>query len=244
MTVTAREALRLRQGAGARYDAPTAPAETLAWARLGSAYFARVLNDLPDAALGEASVLPGWTRAHVVAHVGYNARALVRLVEWARTGEVTPMYTSAKQRDAEIERGSTLPAQALRHLAAHAAIHLDVEWRDLPGAAWTTPVVTAQGRTVPVSETAWMRTREVWVHAIDLADVARGVTPSFADVPAAVLERLRDDILGTWARRGEPVDVSSVRATLPDLVRWLTGRGRNRLTTAGDGPLPELPRWL
>ncbi|MFD2794891.1 maleylpyruvate isomerase family mycothiol-dependent enzyme [Promicromonospora vindobonensis] len=244
MTVTAREALRLRQGAGARYDAPEAPAEALAWARLGSAYFARVLNDLPDAALYEPSALPGWTRAHVVAHVGYNARALVRLVGWARTGETTPMYASAKQRDAEIERGSTLPARALRHLAAHAAIHLDVEWRDLPGAAWTEPVVTAQGRAVPVSETAWMRTREVWVHAVDLADASRGVTPSFANLPAGVLERLRDDVLGTWARRGEPVDVSGVQGTLPDLVRWLTGRGEGRLRTTDDHDLPELPRWL
>ncbi|MEV0949010.1 maleylpyruvate isomerase family mycothiol-dependent enzyme [Promicromonospora sp. NPDC050249] len=216
----------------------------MAWARLGTAYLARVLNDLPDAALYEASALPGWTRAHVVAHVGYNARALVRLVEWARTGAVTPMYASATQRDAEIERGSTLPAQALRHLATHAAVHLDVEWRDLPAAAWAAPVVTAQGRTVPVSETAWMRTREVWVHAVDLADVSRGVAPSFADVPTGVLERLRDDILGTWAERGEPVDVSGVRGALPDLVRWLTGRGPSRLTAADGGPLPDLPRWL
>jgi maleylpyruvate isomerase len=244
MTTTAHEALRLRQGAGARYDAPEAPAEALAWARLGSAYFARVLNDLPDSTLYEASALPGWTRAHVVAHVGYNARALVRLVGWARTGEATPMYASAKQRNAEIERGSTLPARALRHLAAHAAIHLDVEWRDLPGAAWAEPVVTAQGRTVPVSETAWMRTRELWVHAIDLADLPRGVAPSFADIPTSVLERLRDDVLGTWARRGEPVDVSGVRGTLPDLVRWLTGRGRGRLRAAHGEDLPELPRWL
>ena len=40
---------------------------------------------------------PGWSRRHVVAHVGYNARALTRLVEWAKTGIETPMYASADQ---------------------------------------------------------------------------------------------------------------------------------------------------
>lgn len=46
--------------------------------------------------------------------------------------------------------------------------HPRLEWRDLPDANWTHEVRTAQGRTVPASETVWMRTREVWVHAVDL----------------------------------------------------------------------------
>src|SRR5690606_37927969 len=62
-------------------------------------------------------------------------------------------------RMAEIRRGESLPPRALRHLAHHAAIHLDVEWRDLDAAAWDASVVTAQGRTVPARETVWMRTR-------------------------------------------------------------------------------------
>ncbi len=182
----ARAALRERQGAGARYDSPDAPAHRLAWARRGTAYFARVLANLADDELYGPSLLPGWTRAHVVAHVGYNARALTRLVQWARTGVETPMYGSPAQRGREIERGSTLPAQALRNLFAHAAVHLDVEWRDVAQGQWDNQFVTAQGRTVPLRETAWMRTREVWVHAVDLA--AGG---SFVDVPTDVRARWR-----------------------------------------------------
>src|SRR5690625_2550856 len=95
----AREALRVRQGAGARYDSPNAPARDLAWARGGTAYFARKLNELTDAELFRPSLLPGWTRAALIAHVGYNARALTRLCEWARTGVETPMYASTAQRN-------------------------------------------------------------------------------------------------------------------------------------------------
>src|SRR5699024_8109108 len=127
----ARAALRARQGAGARYDSPNAPATELAWARGGTAYFARKLGGLTDDALIGPSLLPGWNRAALVAHVGYNARALTRLCEWARTGTETPMYASTEQRGAEIERGATLPPRALRHLFSHSEVHLSVEWRDL-----------------------------------------------------------------------------------------------------------------
>jgi maleylpyruvate isomerase len=251
----ARRELRERQGAGARYDSAAAPAGELDWARRGTAYFARKLNELPDDALSEPSLLAGWTRAALVAHVGYNARALTRLLEWARTGVETPMYASPDQRDAEIERGATLPARALRHLMHHSAVHLDVEWRDLPDDAWDAQVRTAQGRLVPARETAWMRTREVWIHAVDLDNGA-----SFADLPAALLDRIAADVLTAWDRRGEgasvrfaPVDRPwaaaqsadgpVVTGTTPDLVRWLTGRGARRLESA-TGVLPELPRWL
>ncbi|MFH5824868.1 maleylpyruvate isomerase family mycothiol-dependent enzyme [Georgenia sp. AZ-5] len=250
----ARAALRERLGAGARYDSPNAPARELGWARRGTAYFARKLNELTDAELYEPSLLPGWTRAHLVAHVGYNARALTRLCEWARTGVETPMYASPEQRNAEIERGATLPARALHNLFAHAEVHLSVEWRDLTDEQWDRQVRTAQGRLVPARETAWMRTREVWVHAVDLDNGG-----SFHDFPPDLLDELVRDVLRAWERRGEGVDLTlapagrepivlgeggpTVLGALPDLVRWLTGRGARRLTGSA-GELPQIPRWF
>lgn len=252
----ARVELRERQGDGARYDAPDAPAKELGWARAGTAYFARVLSELGDEELYQPSLLAGWTRAHLVAHVGYNARALTRLTEWAATGVETPMYASGAQRGAEIERGSTLPARALRNLFDHSAVHLDVEWRDLPAGGWDAPVVTAQGRTVPVRETAWMRTREVWIHAVDL-----DATGSFLDFPPEVLDALLADVEQVWARKGTTKDLilelsdrpearvigdaasaDVVRGRTADVVRWLLGRGARRLVA--DGELPQLPAWL
>ena len=183
----------------ARHDLTTDPrlrAELLT-VRRGTAFFARKLGELSDAELDEPSLLPGWSRRNLIAHVGYNARALTRLVQWANTGVETPMYDSPEARDAEIDFGATLPARALRHLIEHAAISLDVEWRDSPDDAWAAVVRTAQGREVPARETVWMRTREVWLHAIDLDNGA-----GFGDVPEPVLERLLADITGTWRARG------------------------------------------
>lgn len=251
----ARAELRRRQGPGARYDAPNAPATELSWARRGTAYFARELAGLADSELDAPSLLPGWSRRQVIAHVGYNARALTRLLEWARTGVETPMYASPEQRNAEIEAGATLPARALRSLFAHSETHLNVEWRDLPDAAWDAEVRTAQGRLVPARETAWMRTREVWMHALDLDSGA-----STRDFPEDLLDELFADVLRFWQRRGEQVDLvlaphgrsetvlgaggTRVSGALPDLVRWVTGRGARRLTCDRGDELPTIPRWF
>jgi maleylpyruvate isomerase len=219
----AREALRARQGAGARYDAAAAPATELGWARRGTAFFARKLRELPDAALPGPSLLPGWTRAHVVAHVGYNARALARLVEWARTGVEMPMYESAEARLAEIELGSTLPPRALRNLFDHAEVHLNVEWRDLTDDQWGAIV----GGTA-IRDTPWLRAREIWIHAVDLDNGG-----SFLDFPADLLDRLLPELAAEAGLAGVP------EAGAPaDIARWLAGRGARRLA----GALPDIPR--
>ncbi|VXC38331.1 conserved hypothetical protein [Arthrobacter sp. 9AX] len=245
----------------ARHDQTAAPVllESLLQARRGTAFFARKLNELSDAELDGGSLLPGWTRRHVVAHVGYNARAVARLIEWAATGVETPMYGSPEARNHEIEFGATLSPIALRHLFDHSAVHLNVEWRDLPADAWHHKVKTAQGRTVPAEETVWMRTREVWLHAVDLDNGA-----GFNDIPAPVLERLLGDITGAWHTRGTDAglvleidgtrltfgDTSTTNATtiagpLPAVVQWAAGRGGSGVTASGPGAtVPAPPKWI
>nr|WP_222437746.1 maleylpyruvate isomerase family mycothiol-dependent enzyme [Quadrisphaera sp. RL12-1S] len=231
----------------------------LAAARLGEAAFRRELSRVDDAGFDGPSLMPGWTRRHLVAHVGYNARALSRLVVWADTGVETPMYASPEARNAEIDLGSTLRPQALRSLAEHAAIELDVRWRDLPEDRWAAPVRTAQGREVPVRETLWLRQREVWLHAVDL-----GAGLRVRDLPEEFLARLLPDVLGAWSRRGEGAGLrlvsgqrswgadaaaasSVVCGDLPDLVAWATGRASgptgDALEWVGEGPRAA-PRWL
>ena len=82
-------------------------------ARRGTAFFAQRLAELTDDDLEVASLLDGWTRKHLVAHVGYNAAALCRLMDWAATGVETPMYPSAEHRDREIKEGATLSRRGL-----------------------------------------------------------------------------------------------------------------------------------
>jgi maleylpyruvate isomerase len=242
----------------ARHDDVDDPrlAAMLALARRGTAYFSRKLNELSDEELDGPSLLPGWSRRHLIAHVGYNARALTRLLEWAATGVETPMYASPEQRRDQIVYGATLSAVALRHLVAHSTVHLNVDWRDLPAQAWQAEVRTAQGRTVPAAETAWMRTREVWIHAVDLDNGA-----SFNDFPPELVDALTADVLAAWRRRGTTPDVLLMptdratpeapgnypgiilRGTAADLLRWATGRGARRII-ASSGRVPEPPTWL
>ncbi|WP_411374438.1 maleylpyruvate isomerase family mycothiol-dependent enzyme [Arthrobacter sp. MPF02] len=248
----------------ARHDQATDPRlqEDLLQARRGTAFFARKLNELSDAELDGDSLLPGWTRRHIVAHVGYNARAIARLVEWAATGVETPMYSSPEVRNHEIEFGATLAPIALRHLFDHSAVHLNVEWRDLPADAWHHRVETAQGRIVPAEETVWMRTREVWLHAVDLDNGA-----TFSDIPAPVLERLLKDITGAWHTRGTDTglvvqitgtdlafgDTSAANPTiitgpLPAVAEWAAGRGSHGIHATGtattDDIAPAAPKWI
>ena len=249
----------------ARSDKTTDPRlqEELLQARRGTAFFARKLNELSDADLDGASLLPGWSRRHVAAHIGYNARAISRLVEWAATGVENPMYTSKEIRDHEIDFGATLSPIALRNLFDHSAVHLNVEWRDLPSDAWHHKVKTIQGRLVQAEETIWMRTREVWVHAVDLDNGA-----SFKDIPAPVLIRLLQDITGAWASRGTDKDLIGrvndhpelsfgdkearapvqISGSLADLACWATGRGTAGVTASQSGKIiavtPVAPTWI
>jgi maleylpyruvate isomerase len=246
-----------------RTDNVTDPALAagLLLARRGQAYFSRKLNELSDADFDGPSLLPGWDRRHVIAHVGLNARALTRLTEWATTGIETQMYASPGQRNEEIDFSATLPVQALRNLSDHAAIHLNVEWRDLKEESWSHPVRTALGRTVPVSETVWMRTREVWIHAVDLNNGG-----AFEHFPPELLDALLTDVVGAWSRRAaaenlptivleitdrpNPVtldagsDVLTVRGSAAQLVRWATGRGEAGVEHAAGGRVPAAPRWI
>jgi maleylpyruvate isomerase len=89
-------------------------AVTMPWMSAGTELIRRALNGLPDDALRAPSALPGWTRAHVAAHVARNAEALTRLATWARTGVETRMYPSREHRAAEIESSATAPVVVLR----------------------------------------------------------------------------------------------------------------------------------
>ncbi|HXF01568.1 MAG TPA: maleylpyruvate isomerase family mycothiol-dependent enzyme [Arthrobacter sp.] len=228
-------------------------------ARRGTAFFGRKLKELSDDELDAPSLLPGWTRAHVIAHVGYNARAIARLIEWANTGVETPMYSSRQARNEEIDHGARLSPIELRDLYEQSANHLDVAWRDTPQEAWENEVKSAQGLTVPASETVWWRTREVWIHAVDLDNGA-----SFGDMPADVLERLLRDITEAWHHRGDDQDLRLevldsggvthlgdaaaadpviVTGSLPDITAWAAGRPARGI--ASNRPdTPQAPRWI
>lgn len=210
----------------------------LRWVSEGTALLRRALDGLAtDDALGAPSALPGWTRKHLLAHIAANADALGNLITWAKTGVETPMYSSTGQRNADIEAGAGRPAEELLTWFDRSTGELDAGFASLSEAEWGYPVVTAQGRTVPVSETPWMRTRELMVHAVDLDG---GVT--FADLPEGFLTELSDEIR---AKRAASVqEVPEVDGSHADVTAWLAGREHGPLTVADGSPAPDLGPWL
>lgn len=209
--------------------------EQLGFVATGTALCARVVEALEPAELAAPSLLPRWSRAHVVAHLAANAEALGRLLHWARTGERTPMYASPERRAADIEAGAALPASELTAWFRRSADLLSADFAGMPPSAWAAEVVTAQGRTVPASQTPWMRSREVMVHAVDLAT---GL--SFADLPPAFLTALRDEILAKRAAERLP----ELHGALADVTAYLAGRPHGPVTADAGAPPPDLSPWL
>jgi maleylpyruvate isomerase len=229
------------------------PDQTLAWMHDGTQKLLADVAALSDAALAAPTLLPGWNRRYLLSHIAANADALGNLVHWARTGEERRMYVSSEQRDADIAKGSQLPAAELRTWIESSAQTLAGGLAALPETAWDAKIVTAQGLTRRASEIPWMRVRELYIHAIDL-----DAGTAWPDLPAEFLTELLDDVTSrrsskgggpalvvaatdtghTWdvAGAGAPLPVS---APLADLAAYLTGRPAPDLKAA-----PVLPPWL
>jgi maleylpyruvate isomerase len=169
----ARAELRARQGAGARYDADTAPHENLLLARRGTAYFARKLNELSDVDLDGPSAVEGTSRRKIIAQMSLEARQLALALKALHA----PLIADELEWRPDVALATTLPDRALRHLFEHAVKHLDVEWRDLPADLWAAAVVF-DGFTGTTRETAFWRAKKIWQASLDLRNGARRV-----DVP-------------------------------------------------------------
>lgn len=230
-------------------------AESRRWMTEGSGLFIDTARDC-GTDLDTASVLPGWSRRHVLAHVAANATALGNLVRWAATGVPSPMYATPQDRWIGIDRGLHLDDEKLITVVRRSADELTEAVAGLAPDRWTAQVVTAQGRMVPASIVPWLRTREVYVHAVDLA-----AGPTFAEVPADVLDALCTDVVIKRstspgpALRVESIDVGgpyeikgeghpvTVTGSLDGVTAYLTGRD-TRGVRAAEGRLPRLPPWL
>jgi len=226
-----------------------APEERLDLMRRGEMFFLAQLDRVDDHGFVQPSALPGWSRAHVVAHLARNADALGNLLAWARTGVETPMYPSTDARAEGIESSAQQPREALVADLRSASARLVDAATSMPADAWDAHITTRSGRDIPASEVPWMRIRESWVHAVDLAAGA-----SFADLPSIVVDALLDEVASGLVGRddcpamtisagarswevGAAGDPIAVRAAEPDVLAWLLGRG----------PLegaPTVPPWL
>lgn len=210
--------------------------DLLLLAHRGTAYFLRWLSLMhePDYDKSPDPHAPA-SRRHTIAEIGYDARGFARLAEELREGSHQPRtFPSPTERSDAIDLGSSLPPRALRHLVEHSAVHLSVEWRDLPAERWQRRGADANGAPITPSESVWIRAKQVWIAAADL-----GSGGSFADFPVDVLDGIIRDRCVEISAGGESLswgdgvlsrDGITARASKADLARWLCDRGERGVT--------------
>ena len=214
---------------------------------------------LTDDQLREPSLLPGWSRGHVLSHVARNADGLSNLLTWARTGVEAPQYTSAEDRDTQIEKGSGRPAAEIVTDLSRSSEAFISRATELPAEAWLAEVSGMRGPVHPAWYTLNRRLTEVEIHHVDLAaGYAPGDWPGWfvtdmlyevihqmavkPDAPSAVL---------TDASTGRqfllpPDAMADLTITGPGhvLLAWLLGRDSGASLSADpEGPLPAIPPY-
>lgn len=210
------------------------------------------VGELTDADLVEPSLLPGWTRGHVLAHLSRNADSLVNLLLWARTGIETPQYASQFLREADIEAGAPRPLrEQLEDLTAASERWLALA-RAMPEDRWSAVVRNRKGGEMPATRVLWMRLLEVEIHHVDLNIgytpaqwspdfVARLLPQSVAELDATITGpgcTLTATDTGYTGTLGTPV--STVSGPACALTAWLIGRSPGTDLT---GDLPALAAW-
>lgn len=211
--------------------------------------YLETVGELTEEELRQPSALPGWSRAHVAAHVALHAHGVARALRGARTGEPITMYDSQEARDADIEERAGGSAGDLAAFNQMAALRLAGELRLMKA------LVTIQripgGPDIAAPDLVEIRWREVEIHH---ADLRLDYRPS--DWPAAFATYL----LEAAARdRSEEVDLTlhardldrtfllgrgghGVAGGSGDLAWWLIGRGEGEGLTS-TRPLPTLGPW-
>jgi maleylpyruvate isomerase len=119
---------------------------------------------LTDDDVRQPSLLPGWTRGHVLTHVARTGDAMCNLLTWARTGVETPAYESQEARDADIEAGAGRTAGELFADVVATAAAFRTATDMLPDSAWHFPVRVLGWAEFPVEQLLVRRLVEVELH--------------------------------------------------------------------------------
>jgi maleylpyruvate isomerase len=235
--------------------------EAMTEARASHERLMTALDRLTDDQVADASLLPGWTRGHLLTHIARNADSHVRLLAAAVKGEKVEQYVGgAEGRAADIDAGATRSIIELVTDVDHSAKQLFETWERVPDSTWDKEIVAIHG-SQPAWACVFSRWRETEIHHVDL-DLDYGPddwAPSFlqANLPhiAESLDRrlptnTRVELFATdvdftvevGARESEPIRIEGGGGVL---LAWLAGRpfDMERLTTKG-GRLPEIGPWI
>jgi len=184
------------------------------------------LGSLTERQVREPSALPGWTRAHVLAHIGGNARTASEMFEGYARGEDIPQYSGLPaRREDEIDADSSLPVAALLDLVRDTGARCLAAYRAMPDWDGT---LRWQSERRPATRGPVSRWREIEIHRVDL-----DLGYSAADWPAGFVDFHLPRELPRLTERAPDVTVPDLSAG--EMLAWLFGRG--------DPDLPQLPAW-
>jgi len=218
----------------------TAHALTDADAALGELIDA--VRTLPDAAGADPSPLDGWTRGHVLSHVGGVGAALARQAELAARGEKVAPYDGGQAgRDAGIEAG------AGRTIAEHVAalessrVRLAAAWPAPGDPLWSAPIAYRDGVLADALLAWW---REARIHAVDATTGAGPSTLGLDTWDDEFCAHLRDFLAVRLPDGGAGLELAGRPR---DVAAWLAGREpAGPVTASRDGrpvALPQLAPW-
>lgn len=212
------------------------------------------IQGLSDHDVKQPSLLPGWTRAHVLAHLAQNAEGGVRLLNWARTGVRGDEYESLAVRASDIEKGSRRTASELIADVQESADRFAAAVRAMPDDAWGRRIRYTNGTEHPAEIVPASRLTEILFHHVDL-DLVHGppdwperfVRDRLTKVTASLTTRglIGDPVRLRATDTGREFDLGPPAATRQWiegdecwLLAWLFGRSDGRMLS---GALPRIP---
>lgn len=212
--------------------------------------FLATVESLSDDELTAPSLCEGWTRADVIAHLASNGRALVKLIDWAATGEEQQLYASPEARAREISELAVLPREELL-ARLRQSIRFFAEQAQRLGGELALDEVHLHGKKIPATAIVALRISEIVVHHHDL-DTAWTIEE--AD-PDSLLDAL-EAAVRTMRAKNAP----GMTLVTEERDEWVIGDGALRIVSdregmlewlarghtgnvESDGPLPQLPPW-
>ncbi|MEU4117122.1 maleylpyruvate isomerase family mycothiol-dependent enzyme [Kitasatospora sp. NPDC028055] len=228
--------------------------------RASAARLCADLASLTDRQAREPSLLPGWSRGHVLTHLARSADAYRWMLALARTGSAPGPRADAAELDRRLREGAGRAAGALVDDLRDGLDGLLRDAAQLPAGRRNVLVPALAGWRHPAWYLLWRAWRELEVHAVDLG-LGRGpadwpaafVRAALAETAAASavrsvpLARVEAEDLGrSWEIGGAGPVVSGPGHAL---LAWLAGRGPltgllTGLRVDGGLPAPEvLPAW-
>lgn len=208
----------------------------------------RLVAGLTDEQARAASLLPGWSRAHVVAARLAFIRAVNRQLDHALTDRLIEFVDGGVAgRDAYIEANAYRPAADLVAELSDELTALDARWSALKPDDWSRRAMYRGKSTLADILLACWRESEIHLVDLDLGARPSGWSRRFcvllfdfleARVPEGVQLVLATPDGETWTLgSGEAIQV---RGALTDLAAWMSGRTPEGTLESSTGTLPEL----